>query len=308
MSTPGVGEGVEQRRLAGVGVADDRHRGEPAALALLALQVAGALELLEVVVELADPPQDPPTVDLEARLAATEAHADAAALLGESGRGSTPQPWQAVAQQRQLDLRASFEGVGVLGEDVEDHRRAVDGGAAEQTFEVVLLRRRQLVVEHDGVGVDLEAQLAQLLGLALADEPGAVRRVAPLGDAGRLVGAGRVDERGELVEAGLGLLVGHAGKGDTDEHDALTEGALDERRAEGFGVGAVAAHGWEARSSRCSVVGPLSDTVVTPAPSDDQRLHVHRPCEPRVSRRAALRDPTGWRPRRRRRRRCRTLR
>ena len=38
----GVGQRVEQRRLAGVGVADDRDGGEPAAVALLALQVAGA--------------------------------------------------------------------------------------------------------------------------------------------------------------------------------------------------------------------------------------------------------------------------
>ena len=67
------------------------------------------------------------------------------------------------------------ERVGVLGEDVEDHGGAIDGGAPEQTFQVVLLCWGQLVVEHDGVGVDGEAQLVQLLGLALADEPGAVR-------------------------------------------------------------------------------------------------------------------------------------
>ena len=83
---------------------------------------------------------------------------------------------QAVAQQRQLDLRLALERVGVLPEDVEDHRRAVDRGAAEQLLEVVLLGGRQLVVEHDGVGIDAEADLAQLLGLALADEPRVVRR------------------------------------------------------------------------------------------------------------------------------------
>ena len=232
----GVGQGVEQRRLPGVGVADDRHRGEAAALALLALQVAGAVELLEVAIELADPAQDPPAIDLEPRLAATEAHADAAALLGEPGRGAAPQAGQAVAQQGELDLGAAFERVGVLGEDVEDHGRAVDRRAAEQAFQVVLLCRRQLVVEHDGVGVDGEAQLAELLGLALADEPRAIRDVAALGEPGRLVGSGGVDQRGELVEAGLGLLVGDSGKGDADEDDALAEGALDERRAEGFGV------------------------------------------------------------------------
>ena len=178
----GIGEGVEQRRLAGVGVADDRDRGQPTALALLALEVAGAVELLEVAIELADPPQDAPAVDLEPRLAAAEAHADAAALLGEPGRRAAAQSGQAIAQQGQLDLRATFERVGVLGEDVEDHRRAVDRRAAEQALQVVLLGRGQLVVEHDGVGVDGEAQLAQFLGLALADEPRAIGDVAALRD------------------------------------------------------------------------------------------------------------------------------
>ena len=47
----GVGQRVEQRRLAGVRVADDRDRGEPAAVALLALQLAGAAELVELGLE-----------------------------------------------------------------------------------------------------------------------------------------------------------------------------------------------------------------------------------------------------------------
>jgi hypothetical protein len=85
--------------------------------------------------------------------------------------------------------------VRVLGEDVEDHRGAVERGATEQLLQVELLRRRQLVVEHHGVGVDREAQLAQLLDLALADEPGVVGCVATLHQAAGFVGAGGVDEQ-----------------------------------------------------------------------------------------------------------------
>ena len=232
----GVGEGVEQARLAGVGVADDRDRGQPAALALLALEVTRAGQLLEVDLELGDAAQHAPAVDLELGLAAAEAGADAAALLGEPGSGAAAQARQAVLEQRQLDLRPALQGVGVLGEDVEDHRRAVDGGAPEQALEVVLLGRGQLVVEHDRVGVDGEAQQAQLLGLALADEPGVIGVVAPLHHAAGLVGAGGVDQRGELVEAGVGVVVGDVGEGDTDEHDALPHGAVDQRGAECFGV------------------------------------------------------------------------
>ena len=184
----------------------------------------------------ADPPHDPPAVDLQLRLAATEAHADAAALLGQLGGRAPPQPGQAVAQQGQLDLRLALQRVGVLGEDVEDHGGAVDRRAPEQLLQVVLLGRAELVVEHDRVGVDREAQLVQLGGLALADEPGVVGVVAPLHHPADLVGAGRVDQRGELVEAGLGGLVVGAGERDADEHDALADGAFDEGGAERFGV------------------------------------------------------------------------
>ena len=39
--------------------------------------------------------------------------------------------------------------------------------------------------------------------------------------AGRLVGAGGVDEQGQLVEAGLGVVVVVGGQGDADQHDLL---------------------------------------------------------------------------------------
>ena len=194
-----------------------------------AAAIACRRQLLQVRLELGDPPHDAPAVDLELGLAAAEPGADAAALLRQVGRRATAQARQPVAQQRQLDLRLALERVRVLGEDVEDHRGAVDRGAAEQLLQVELLRRRQLVVEHDGVGVDGEADLAQLLGLALADEPRVVRRVAPLDQAADLVGAGGVDEQRELVEAGLGVVVGRARERDADEHDPLPIAALDER-------------------------------------------------------------------------------
>ena len=79
------------------------------------------------------------TVDLELGLAGTPG-ADAAALLAEVG-APAPQPGQPVAQLGQLDLGLALLAVGVLGEDVEDHRGAVDGGAAEQLLEVELLGR-----------------------------------------------------------------------------------------------------------------------------------------------------------------------
>ena len=142
-----------------------------------------------------------------------EPAADATALLRQLRVGATPQPRQPVAQQRQLDLRLALQRVRVLGEDVEDDRGAVDRGAAEHLLQVVLLRRGELVVEHDGVGVDRQAHVAQLLDLALADEPRVVGRVAPLHQPTDVVGAGGVDQQRQLVEAGLGVVVGGARAG-----------------------------------------------------------------------------------------------
>ena len=62
-------------------------------------------------------------------------------LLADSALPRAPQAGQPVAQLGQLDLGLALLGVGVLGEDVEDHRGAVDGGAAEDLLEVALLGR-----------------------------------------------------------------------------------------------------------------------------------------------------------------------
>ena len=217
---------------------------------------------------------DAPAVDLELRLTTTEAGADATALLGQVGVGAAAQAGQAIAQQRQLDLGLALQRVRVLGEDVEDHRGAVDGGAPEQLLQVELLGRAQLVVEHDGVGVDLEAQLAQLLGLALADEPRVVGVVALLHQAGHDVGAGRVDQRGQLVEAGLRRLLVGAGERDADDDDALADRALDERRAERLVV-------WVAHGRSTVGTAPGVGTSERPEPEavmlvrslDDWRAH-----------------------------------
>ena len=81
----GVGQRVQQRRLPRVRVADDRHRRQPAAIALLALQAASLGERVQLLLQAADAALDAPPVDLELGLAATEAGADAAALLGQLG-------------------------------------------------------------------------------------------------------------------------------------------------------------------------------------------------------------------------------
>src|SRR5690606_26499167 len=108
----------------------------PAAVLRLALGGAVLVDLAQLGLELVDAAGDAPSVDLElglaraARADAGPAGRHAAALLGQ-GRPLPPDSGQPILEQGQLHLGLALLAVGVLGEDVEDHRGAVDGSATE---------------------------------------------------------------------------------------------------------------------------------------------------------------------------------
>ena len=92
--------------------------------------------------------------------------ADAAAEALEVGPQAA-HAGEVVLQLGELDLQLALGAVGVGGEDVEDHGRAVDHRDAERLLEVALLARRELVVAGDDVGVralDLVLELLELAG------------------------------------------------------------------------------------------------------------------------------------------------
>src|SRR5437763_10212325 len=101
--------------------------------------MTSARQVTQLTLELGDAPQQAPAVDFELGLARAP-RPDSARLLAE-GLAPPPKPRQAVAQQGQLDLGPPLLGVGVLGEDVEDDRRAVDRRAPEQLLQVATLGR-----------------------------------------------------------------------------------------------------------------------------------------------------------------------
>ena len=64
-----------------------------------------------------------------------------------------PHARQVVLELRQLDLELPLGAHGVLGEDVEDQLRAVDHARVERVLEVALLRRIELVVDEQALGL-----------------------------------------------------------------------------------------------------------------------------------------------------------
>ncbi len=192
-----------------------------------ALGPTGGGHLTEIDLQAGHAPEQTPAVHLELGLTGSPG-ADATGLLAE-GPAPTTQPGQAVAQEGQLHLGLSFLAAGVLGEDVEDHGRPVDGRAAQDLLEVALLGRGQLVVEDDGVGIDGLRQLVEFLGLAPSHEGGRIGVIATLDDAADDVGTGRAHQEGELVEVGLDRFGRRPGEHHSHEDDALAEGAFDQR-------------------------------------------------------------------------------
>ena len=92
-------------------------------------------------------------VDFELRFTTALPSTDTTTLTRKLIALST-KSWKSIADLRQFDLCLAFEAVRVLSENVEDDRCAINRRTTQQLFEVALLCRRKLIVEHHGVGID----------------------------------------------------------------------------------------------------------------------------------------------------------
>ena len=172
----GVGECIEQRRFAGVGVAHQRHRKHPRAIARTALHGALALQFFEFFAQQFDAHAEQAPVGFQLRLARA-AQTNAAFLPLQVGP-ATHQARRQVLQLRQLDLNLALVALGALRENIQDQRRAIHHPRLQMCFEIALLRRCEDVIEHhhfrpaggDGGG--------DLLHLAAAGIQGRIRLLA----------------------------------------------------------------------------------------------------------------------------------
>src|SRR5690606_6106592 len=109
----GVGDGVEERRLAGVGVPDQRDDGRRRLAARTARLAAALADLGDGPLERGDTVPDAAPVDLELGLAWAQG-ADAATQTAH--RLTAPrQPRQLVLQLGQFDLHLGLAAAGVAG-------------------------------------------------------------------------------------------------------------------------------------------------------------------------------------------------
>ena len=199
----GLGQAVEEGRLAGVGVADQGHCRVRMPLAGRALQGARAAHLLQLGLQLADLVGDQPAVGLDLGFAGAAHDPEAAALALQVGPG----PHQAralVGEPGQLHLQPPFPRPRPPREDLQDQAGAVDDLAVPGLLEIALLHRRERVVDHGDVDLAELDDVADFLHLALAEQGG-----------GRQAAQGRDQGLADLQVEGQrqahGLLQAHVG-------------------------------------------------------------------------------------------------
>ena len=199
----GAREPIQQRRLARIGVADEGDERDARELAAPAVQVAVLLHGVDLCFEVVDARVDAAAVDLEFRLAGA-ARADTAAEAREH-ESLAAEARQVVLELRELDLQLALPRAGALCEDVEDQCRAVDDLDAEHLLEIVLLRRRELVVEDQERRIAVLDFHGDLGDFAAPEEEGGVGLLAALDELADNDGARRV---GQPLELGHRLVDG----------------------------------------------------------------------------------------------------
>ena len=144
----GAGQRVEQGRLAGIGVADQRHGRIGHPLARFPMQGAGLADMLELLADDVDALAEEPPVGLDLRLARTAEKAEAAALPLEVSPGAD-QPALLIDEMGELDLQAPFPRPRALAEYFEDQPGAIEHLHVPRRLEIALLHRRERMIDND---------------------------------------------------------------------------------------------------------------------------------------------------------------
>ena len=139
----GVGQQVEQRRFARIGVADNSYQRQLGLFALAALDGAHLAHLFQVVLELIDAAADVPAVGFQlgfTRTARTDRAFAAARRLAHQVGPHAGQARQNILILCQFDLQFTLAGAGALGKNVQNQRRTVEHGPAHDFLQIAQLR------------------------------------------------------------------------------------------------------------------------------------------------------------------------
>ena len=199
-------KGVQERGLAGVRVPRQRYLRDGRRLAALAHGRADPLGVSELALQRRDAVAGQAPVGLDLGLAGPPGadppvHAPRAKAL--EMRPQAAHAREVVFELCEFDLQLALRGVGVVGEDVQDHRGPVDDRHVQRRLQVALLARRELVVAGHEVGTRALDLLLQLGQLPAAEIP---IRIGLGADLDELIGRGDAGGAKQLLQLGQRVL------------------------------------------------------------------------------------------------------
>ena len=163
------GQRIKQRRLARVGITNQRHNRVGDLLARPPVQPARPPHVLQLQPQPRNPVADQPPIRLNLRLARPAQKPKAAALALQMGPGAH-QPGALILQMRQLDLQNALTGPRPRAKNIQDQPRPVDHFCAPGRLQIPLLHRRQSGIHNNHIHRGLRHRLARQLHLPLAEQ------------------------------------------------------------------------------------------------------------------------------------------
>jgi hypothetical protein len=124
-----------------------------------------------------------------------------------------------VAQLGEFHLQLALVGAGTLGEDVQDQAGAVQHAALQHPLQIAFLAGGELVIEDHQIGALLGDPIADLFGLALADEQARIGGLAGAGDERHRLSARRTGQFRELAAL---VVPGRLGQRHVHQHRQFT--------------------------------------------------------------------------------------
>ena len=160
---------VEECRLAGIGVTDDRDNRIRHLASALAVQIAGFLDICEVALDRVDAVLKHAAVEFDLCFARAAKKATAAALAFQVRPGAD-ETALLVGQVRKLDLKHAFARSRPCAKNLEDQSGSIDDLRVPRFLKITLLHRRDDVIDDDKADFEIADGLFQLVHLAGAKQ------------------------------------------------------------------------------------------------------------------------------------------
>ena len=160
-------QAIEQRRLPGIRIPDQRNDRVGNAPTRLAMQRAGTFDLIQLPAQPGNALADQPAVDFELALTRSAEKSETAALTFEM-RPRPDKPRTLVRQCSKFDLQPAFMSARAGAENLKDQSGAVDNLGLPAPFKIALLHRAQRRVNDNKPDLVFRDNRAQRL-----DVPGA---------------------------------------------------------------------------------------------------------------------------------------